>query len=114
MLNSFACSNFNYCPLLWHFCPGKLLNETEKIQEQTLRILWINFFDDYESIINKSGKSAMKVKRVRNLALEIFKTAKIMNPGYMKEIFHGTAFSTHRLLNLDLRKTIQLNMETKV
>ena len=56
----------------------------------------------------------MKVKRVRNLALEIFKTAKIMNPGYMKEIFHETAFSTHRLLNLDLRKTIQLNMETKV
>ena len=25
LLNSFAYSNFNYCPLVWHFCSAKLL-----------------------------------------------------------------------------------------
>ena len=56
----------------------------------------------------------MEIKRLRTLALEVFKTLNIMNPEYMKEIFHKTAFSTHRPLNLKLTKTIQLNMKIKV
>ena len=40
----------------------------------------------------------MEVKRLKTLALEVFKTLYNMNPKYMKEIFHKTAFSTHRPL----------------
>ena len=43
--NSFIMSNFNYCPLVWHFC-GQVNNQKlEKIQERALRIL----FADYNS-----------------------------------------------------------------
>ena len=44
----------------------------------------------------------MEVKRLRTLALEVFKT--LMNPEYMKEIFHKAAFTTHRPLNLEVNE----------
>ena len=53
----------------------------------------------------------MEVKRLRTLALEVFKTNN-MNSEYMKEIFHKTAhslinltaFSLHRPLNLEVNE----------
>ena len=47
----------------------------------------------------------MEVKRLRTLALEVFKTANHMNPKYMKELFHKTAFQTHRRLNLEVNES---------
>ena len=39
--NSFIMNNFDYCPLVWHFC-GEVNNQKlEKIQERALRILQI-------------------------------------------------------------------------
>ena len=61
-----------------------------KIQEGALRILYNDFSSDYKSILNKSCKSTMEVKRQRTLALEVFKTLNNVNPEYMKEIFHKT------------------------
>ena len=47
LLNSFRLSNFNYCPLIWHFHSSKSLKKIEKIQEQALRILYNNSTSDY-------------------------------------------------------------------
>ena len=46
----------------------------------------------------------MEVKRLKTLALEVFKTLNNVNPEYMKEIFHKTVFLTHRGLNLEVNK----------
>ena len=46
----------------------------------------------------------MEVKLLRILALEVFRTLNNMNPEYMKEIFHKTAFMTYRPLNLEVTK----------
>ena len=104
LLNSFVYSNLNYFPLVWPFCSAKSVKKIEKIQERALRILKNDFSGDYETILNKSGKSTMEVKRLITLALEVFKTLNNMNPEYMKEIFHETAFWTHRLLNLEVNQ----------
>ena len=90
LLNSFVHSNFNYCSLVWHFCSAKSVKKIEKIQERALRILYNEISSDYEPILNKSGKPTMEVKRLRTLALEVFKTLNNMNPEYMKEVFHKT------------------------
>ena len=71
LLNSFVYSNLNYC---------SLVKKIEKQQERAIRILYNNFSSDYESILNKSGKSTMEVKRIRAHALEVFKTVNNMNP----------------------------------
>ena len=56
LLNSFVYSNFNYCPLVWHFCSSKSLNKIEKIQGRALRLLHNDFTSDYSELLNKSGK----------------------------------------------------------
>ena len=47
LLNGFAYSNFNYCPLVWHFCSSKSLYKIEKIQERALLLLHNEFASDY-------------------------------------------------------------------
>ena len=48
--NSFVYSNFDYCPLVWHFCSSK--NFIEKIQERALRLLHNNFVNsDYAELL---------------------------------------------------------------
>ena len=78
-LNSFFLSNFNYCPPAWHFYSSKSLKKIEKIQERVLRILYNESTSDYNQLLNKSNRAYMEVKRLRNLALEIFKTLNNLN-----------------------------------
>ena len=68
LVNSFVLSNFNYCPLVWHFCSSKSLKKIEKIQERALRILYTESTSDYNQLLSKSNKASM-VKRFRNLSL---------------------------------------------
>ena len=63
-INSFVYSNFNYCPLVWHFCSSKSMNKIEKIQERALRILHNDLVSDCTGLLKKSGKAAMIVKTV--------------------------------------------------
>ena len=45
ILNSFILSNFNYCPLVWHFSSCESIRKIEKIQKRCFRIV----LNDYES-----------------------------------------------------------------
>ena len=60
LVNSFVLSNFNYCPLVWHFCSSKSLKKIEKIQERALRILYTESTSDYNQLLSKSNKASMK------------------------------------------------------
>ena len=71
LLNSFVYSNFNYCPLVWHFCSSKSLYKIEKIQERALRLLRNDFTSDYAELLKNSGKATMEIKRLRCLAQRI-------------------------------------------
>ena len=62
-------------------CSGKSVKKIEnKIQKWALRILYNDFSSDYESTLNKPGKSIMEANRLRTFALEVFKTLSNMNP----------------------------------
>ena len=66
LVNSFVYSNFNYCPLVWHFCSSKSMNKIEKIQERALRILHSDLVSDYYTgLLKRSGKATMTMKRLR-------------------------------------------------
>ena len=49
ILNSFFYTNYNYCFLVWNFCPAKSLRKIEKIEESGLKIIYDDFDSDYES-----------------------------------------------------------------
>jgi len=87
IINSFIYSNFNYCPLVWHFCSCKSSHKIEQIQKRCLRIILNDNESDYETLLEKSNKETMTVKRMRTIATEIFKTINDLNPKFMKEIF---------------------------
>ena len=72
--NSFIYSNFNFCPFVWHCSSKNLMRKIEDSGEISAIIL-----DNYESeyddaLLHTSGKSTMKVNRLRTLAIEIFQT----------------------------------------
>jgi hypothetical protein len=46
---SFILSNFNYCPLVWHFCGESNTKKLEKIQERALRFIYNNSDSSYEN-----------------------------------------------------------------
>ena len=82
-INSYIYSNFSYCPLVWHCSSTKSKNSIENMQKRALKL-----FDDSHSLGDfKPGKSSMEVKRLRSLAIEIYKTLNHLNPNYMFEIF---------------------------
>ena len=102
LANSFIISNFNYCPLVWYFSTAKQLQKIEKIQERILRFLHDDYVSDYWTLLKASGSVSMKVRRMRYLGVEIYKTLDDLNPGYMKDIFQvqQSAYSARRPYNM--------------
>ena len=87
LINSFIYSNFNYCPLVWHFSSCKSTVKIEKIHKRCLRMILNDSASDYQTLLEMSKKTSMEIKRLRNVATEIFKTVNKLNPSFMKNIF---------------------------
>ena len=65
-------SNFNFCPLAWHFCSKKNTDKNEKYQERALRLVYENYQSSYVMLLEKAKLPALYVKRMRILAVETF------------------------------------------
>ena len=87
LVNSFIYANFNYCPLVWHFCSKRSFNKIEKIQYRALQFLYNDYESEYSVLLKKSNKCSMEVRRLRNMALEIYKSLNNLNPSFMKDLF---------------------------
>ena len=72
---------------MWHFSSCESIRKIEKIQKRCLRIILNDYESDYETLLRKSNKPTMEIRRLRTLAVEIFKTLNEINPPYMKNIF---------------------------
>ena len=88
LINSFVYANFNYCPLIWHFCSAKSVRKIEKIQTRALRISYNDFDSDYKTFLDKSDKCTMEVKHLGTLGIEVFKTLNKLNPAFIEETVH--------------------------
>ena len=109
LINSFIYGNFNYFPLVWHFCSKNSLNKIENIQKRDLRFLLSDHESDYKTLQKKSNKSTMEVWKLRTLALETFKTLNDLNPAFMKNLFAKRKVSKRRKNNLEIpnRNTVK-------
>ena len=85
--NSFIMSNFNYCPLVWHFC-GQVNNQKlEQIQERALRILFADYNSSYLELLKKAGTTTLLIQRLRLIALAVFKSLHGLNPPCLNDMF---------------------------
>ena len=73
IFHTFILSNFNYCPLAWHFCNENNYRKLEKIQERALRFVYEDFDSSYEELLDKAKIPTLHVRRLRTMALETFK-----------------------------------------
>ena len=87
LIQSFVQANFNYCPLVWFFTSPESLRKIERVQERAIRILFNDFNSDASVLLSRANKTSFLIKQHKNLAIEIFKTMKNLNPEYMKDIF---------------------------
>ena len=83
LIQSFALSNFNYCPLAWMLSCVKCLNKIENLQKRALRFMLSDYESSYDELLRLSGSCAINV---RNLCVEIYKTLNNLNPSLMQEI----------------------------
>jgi hypothetical protein len=83
---SFILSNFNYCPLTWHFTNETNTKKIEKIQERALRFIYEDHISSYEELLHKSGLPSLRVRRIRLIALETFKILHKKNPEYLHDL----------------------------
>ena len=85
--NSFVSSNFNYCPLVWHFCGVTNGNKVEKIQERCLRIIYKDYESSYDRLLDRANTTKLAISRLRILILEVFKSIHMLNPKCISDLF---------------------------
>ena len=87
LVNSFVCSNFNCCPLVWMLSHKKSLDKIKSLHKRVLRFFLNDYVSSYEQLLEKSGKCNMNIRRLRCLCIELYKTLNDLNLSFMKEIF---------------------------
>ena len=88
IVNSFIYANFNYCLLVWHFSTCESIRKIEKIQKLCLGILLDDYDSDYYDVLLRKRKVKLMIKRLRVLAIGIFKTGVILTQTKRKIYSH--------------------------
>ena len=105
LVQSFVYSNFNYCPIVWHFSSAKSLHKVERIQERALRFQYDDHNSSYQELLQRSGRCFMHVSRLRSFCIEIYKTMKKLNPSFMEQLFQ---FKSSMNVNRSMRNPYDL------
>ena len=63
-------SPFAYCPLIWIFCPKKVMQIVEKVQYQTLQVVYNNYMATYDELIALDNKLKIHQRHLQFLAMK--------------------------------------------
>lgn len=95
VFNSFILSNFNYCPIAWHFCNQASTNKMERIQERALRFINDDFSSSVQELLTLNNRSFLHVERLKTMASEVFKILHKQSPEYLHDLinFRDSSFN---------------------
>ena len=110
IMQVFTLSNFDYCALIWHFCSESNTAKIEKIQDRALRLVLDDHILGYPTLLGKAATDPLKTKRIKMLAMEIYKTIYSINPNYMKEIFKMNKSQNYNFRSDNVLKVGRFNM----
>ena len=65
---------------------GKISIKMEKIQERALRFIYEDYDSSYEDLLQKSKLPSLKIRRIRTIAIEIFKIIHRKSPQYLHDL----------------------------
>jgi hypothetical protein len=87
LYRAFVLSNFNFCPIVWHFSSITNMRQIDKIQERALRFLTGDHKSTYEQLRKQLGIDCLYLKRIKEIVIEVYKTVNKINPEFMHDIF---------------------------
>ena len=92
LANAFINSQFNYAPLIWMLANKSPINKILKIHERTLQIVYDVYDESYENLLNRSDDISIHQKHLRYLAIEVYKSLTMLNPGFMWNFLREAIF----------------------
>ena len=109
LTKTFVLSQFNYCPLVWHFCGNGSIHKMEKIHERAMRFVFNDHVSEYNHLLRRNGESTLYLKRVRIMAQEVYKAINNQSPKYTKELLRerNSRYSNRRPLDLYIPRVKQ-------
>ena len=86
IFHTFILSNFNFCPLSWHFCSEGNTKKIEENQERALRFVYEDYNISYEDLLNRAKLPSLHVRRIRSMAIETFKILNNIAPPVLSNL----------------------------
>ena len=68
--------------MTWHFCGEANTKKLEKTQERALRFIYNYYVSDCDTLQALSKMPTLKLRRLRTMALEVFKILRKESPVY--------------------------------
>ena len=87
LANACIDSQFNYTPLTWMFAGKKLINKICKIHHRTLQVVYNEYNNSYEELLQLNNSVFVHQRKLHYLALEIFKSLMHLNLEFMWSYF---------------------------
>ena len=84
--HAFIMSIFNFCPLAWHYCRKGNTDKLEKLHFRALKFVYQDFTSSYENLLIRADTYSLNVKRIRLIALEVFKIISDDRPPYLSKL----------------------------
>ena len=99
--------NFNFCPLIWHFCSKSNTEKLEKLQFRALRIVFNDYESSYDTLLKKVNSTTIHLNRLRLIASETFKCIHNLFPEYLQSLVK-VKFSTYNFRYSNILETPQV------
>ena len=110
VVNTYVLSQFNYCPLIWHFCGTGETHKMEKVQERAMRFIVNDYTSEYTDILKKANAPTLYLKRVQKIAQEVYKAINNLSPSYTKELinYRHSKYPSRRPLDIYVPRVNQV------
>ena len=102
IFKAFIISNFNYCPIVWHFCEKVNASKMERIQKRALRFVFNDLTSSYDILLDRAGVTILTLSRIKTIAAEVYKASNDLSPHYIADMFYPRAETQHNLRNTNL------------
>ena len=86
--HSIILSNFNYCPVIWHFCSEANTKKMEKIQERALKFMYNENHSTYEELLAKSKLSSLNENKLSSVLYRLMYLLKTKHQYSFKWLNH--------------------------
>jgi len=86
IFHTFVLSNFNFCPMTWHFCSETNIKKMEKIQERAIRFIYNDYSTQYIDLLQKVDLPSLQIRRIRSMAIETFKIINEISPPLLNDL----------------------------